>query len=59
VENLKFYIVAGYCIFKEIERDSLEDVLAWINTRQLGKMEYHIFTGYPYTFENKVYEHLI
>lgn len=56
---MKFYIVAGHCTFKEIERDSLEDVLTWINTRQLGKMEYHIFTGYPYTFENKVYEHLI
>lgn len=55
---MKFYIVAGHGYFKEIEKDSLEDLLAWINARQLEKMEYHIFTGYPYTFENKVYQHL-
>jgi hypothetical protein len=55
---MKYYIEAYPAYHKEIEAKTLEEVLQYINARQLGKMEYHIFTGYPYTFENKVYQHL-
>jgi len=55
---MKYIIIAFPGYEREIEADSLDDVLKWISTRQLSKMEYHIFTGRPFTFENKVYQHL-
>lgn len=56
---MKYYIEAFPDYHKEIESESLEAVLEWINKRHLSKLEYHIFTGYPYTFENKAYQHLV
>jgi len=55
---MKFHIVAFPGYFKEIEAASLDDVLSWINSRQIGKMDYSVFCGYPYTFENLVFQHI-
>lgn len=55
---MKFYIEAFPSYRKEIEANNLAEVLSWISARQIAKLEYSIFSGYPYTFENKVYHHL-
>lgn len=56
---MKFYIEGFPAYYRELEMDSLDDILTWINNRLLGKMEYRIFTGKPYTFENLIYQHLV
>ena len=43
---MKYYIEAYPAYHKEMEAKTLDEVLKYINARQLGKLEYHIFTGF-------------
>ena len=54
---MKYYILGFPVYSRTVEMDSLEEVIQWINERVLGRMDYSIFTGYPCTFNNLVYQH--
>ena len=47
----------GITTTKEKQANNLEELLKDINSRQMGKMEYQIFSGKPYAFNNLVYTH--
>jgi hypothetical protein len=47
----------GITTTKEKKAENLEELLKDVNSRQMGKMEYQIFSGKPYTFDNLVYIH--
>jgi hypothetical protein len=57
---MKYYIDVvqrGISTTKEMEANSLDELLEQINQKIMGRLEYQIFSGKPYTFDNLVYTH--
>lgn len=54
---MKFYIEGYPSYKKEIDRNSLIDVLVWASKRIIGRMDFNVYSDYPYTFDNVVYQH--
>ena len=54
---MKYYIEAFPAYSRAVEMDSIEAVIQWRNERLLSQMDYSIFMGYPYTFNNLAYQH--
>lgn len=54
---MKFFIEGFPSYHKEIEMNSLADVLNWASKRILGRMDFNVYSDYPYTVDNLVYQH--
>lgn len=54
---MKFYIEGYPSYKKEIDRNSLIDVLVWASKRIIGRMDFNVYSKYPYTVDNLVYQH--
>lgn len=54
---MKFYIEGFPSYKKEMEMNSLADVLNWASKRIIGRMDFNVYSDYPYTFDNVVYQH--
>lgn len=54
---MKFYIEGFPSYKKELEVNSLADVLNWASKRILSKMDFNVYSSHPYTVDNLVYQH--
>jgi hypothetical protein len=60
ISSMKYYIEVtqrGITTTFEKEADDLQKLLNIINHKVMGKMDYTIFSGKPYTFDNLIYSH--
>ena len=54
---MKFYIEGFPSYKKELEVNSLADVLNWASKRIIGRMDFKVYSSHPYTVDNLVYQH--
>lgn len=54
---MKFFIEGFPSYKKEMEMNSLADVLNWASKRILSRMDFNVYSDYPYTVDNLVYQH--
>lgn len=51
------YYINGIATEKEMVAKSLDELLNVINGKIIGRLEYQIFSGKPFSHENLIYSH--
>ena len=51
------YYINGIATEKEMGAKSLDELLNVINGKIIGRLEYQIFSGKPFSHENLIYSH--